>query len=237
MEGADLEGVYLVAIMCISYLIGSIPFSHLVAKRHGKDLSKEGSGNIGAMNVWRATKKIGPLLTALIGDVGKGVVVMAIAFGVSRIQHFSPSLTLWLFALAAAFVVIGHNWPVSLGFKGGKGLACLLGAVLFLNPGAGFAAVGVVIATVWLTEFVMTTMEFKEPMPRKAGFKGLFKKAFSVLGSQVLGRIIGIAGTLPIIWFCFGHQLFWIALGATIIALLKHVGRVRRYLSDLAVGV
>ena len=232
-----MEGVYLFAIACISYLLGSIPFSHLVAKKYGKDLYKEGSGNIGAMNVWRATRKIGPLLSALLGDIGKGVVVMAIAAWISRSEYFSQPLTLWALALAAAFVVIGHNWPIYLNFKGGKGLACLIGVVLFLNPGAAFAAVGTVIAVLSITEYLMTTMEFKEPASRKAGLKGFFEKAFSVFGSQVLGRAIGIAGTLPMIWFCFGHQLFWIALGATIISLLKHVGRTRRYLSGLAAGV
>jgi len=237
MERIFWEWEYLLLIMCMSYLLGSIPFSHFVAKRHGKNLRKEGSGNIGAMNVWRTTRKIWPLAAALIGDIGKGVVVMAIAFWVSTIQHFSPSTTLWAFALASALVVIGHNWPIWLNFKGGKGLACLLGAVLFLNPGAGFAALGTIIAAIFLTEFVMTSMEFKKPIPRKTGVKGFFEKAFSVLGAQVLGRVLGIAGVLPIMWFFFGHRMFWITLAAVLIALLKHMGRAKRYWTDLRAGV
>ncbi|MBU3918790.1 glycerol-3-phosphate acyltransferase [Patescibacteria group bacterium] len=224
---------WIVAISFISYLLGSIPFSYIVAKSYGKNLHKEGSGNVGAMNVWRSTRKFWPLFSAFTGDVGKGSIAMAIATIFSNWHNASPLLTTWALAFACAFVVIGHNWPIWLNFKGGKGLACLLGVVLFLNLGAGFAALGVIIAAIFLTEFVMTSMEFKKSIPRKAGAKGFFKKAFSVLGAQVLGRVIGIALTPAMMWFFFGQRVFWIALAGVVIALFKHMPRLNRYLRDL----
>jgi len=113
-------------ISVISYILGSIPFSYLVARAYGKNLYQVGSRNIGTANVWRATGKIEATLMALIGDLGKGILAVFLA------QKFFPGQILPQ-TLAAFFAVAGHNWPVFLKFKGGRGLATCAGILLYLN--------------------------------------------------------------------------------------------------------
>jgi hypothetical protein len=92
----------LVLISIISYLLGSIPFSYLVAKAYGKNLYQVGSGNIGTANVWRATGKIEATFIALVGDLGKGILSVFLA------QKFFPGQILPQ-ALAAFFAVLGSQ--------------------------------------------------------------------------------------------------------------------------------
>lgn len=114
-----------IIIAVISYLIGSIPFSYLIPKWFGKiDIRQHGSGNTGTTNVARTLGlKIG--IIAFVGDFLKGVLpVFIVTFYLSRDVA----------ALAAAASVLGHCYPVWLGFKGGKGIATSAGALLFLMP-------------------------------------------------------------------------------------------------------
>lgn len=112
------------------YLLGAVPFGLLLCFIAGYgDIRKMGSGNIGATNVLRTGNK--PLaLATLICDSGKGAVAVLIG---------------WMFGPAYAFgaalgSVLGHNFPVWLGFKGGKGVATTLGVLLALNWMVGLAA-------------------------------------------------------------------------------------------------
>lgn len=114
-----------IIIAVISYLIGSIPFSYLIPKWFGKiDIRQHGSGNTGTTNVARTLGlKIG--IIAFVGDFLKGVLpAFIVTFYLSRDVA----------ALAAAASVLGHCYPVWLGFKGGKGIATSAGALLFLMP-------------------------------------------------------------------------------------------------------
>ncbi len=214
---------WLIIVGACGYLLGSVPWSFIVAEFFGKDLHKVGSGNVGAMNVWRATKNPWPAVLALSGDMAKGAAAIGMALFVSSIPlKYSPDLRLWRLLIASACVVIGHNWPIWLKFKGGRGLACLMGALLVLNPIAAPIVLGTIIVSIFATELLLKK-------------KVVFKQAFLVFGSQVLGRVIGIAlAVFPVI-FLFDRQLFWIFLPATVIALIKHIGRTRRYLSTLKV--
>ncbi|MGB0682011.1 MAG: glycerol-3-phosphate 1-O-acyltransferase PlsY [Magnetovibrionaceae bacterium] len=114
----------------VGYLLGSIPFGLVLTKMFGAgDLRSIGSGNIGATNVLRTGRK-GLALATLLLDSGKGAAA-ALLFG-------------WLwgmdYALAAGlFAVIGHNFPIWLQFKGGKGVATTLGTILAWSPLAGLA--------------------------------------------------------------------------------------------------
>ena len=115
------------------YFLGSIPFGLVLAMLAGHgDIRKIGSGNIGATNVLRTGNK--PLAAAvLILDAGKGAIAVQLA------RMMSPDL-----ALAAAFgAVLGHLFPVWLGFKGGKGVATALGTLIALSWPVGIAACGV----------------------------------------------------------------------------------------------
>lgn len=109
-------------ILLIAYLLGSIPFGLLLAKLKGIDLRKGGSGNIGATNALRlGGKALG--IGTLVLDLLKGSLAVFIA------SHYNPSLS----ELAGLIAVIGHMFPVWLAFKGGKGVATALGAILVLN--------------------------------------------------------------------------------------------------------
>ena len=124
--------------MALGYLLGSIPFGLLLARAGGAgDIRKIGSGNIGATNVLRTGNKGMAALTLLL-DGAKGWLAPVL------VDRFDGSATGP--ALAAAIgALLGHCFPAWLGFKGGKGVATMMGVSLALVPGAGLA-----YALVWL---------------------------------------------------------------------------------------
>lgn len=148
-------------LLAVAYLIGSIPFSYLVARVFaGKDVRQEGSGNVGATNVARTAGKLAGIL-ALAGDLAKGVVVILIA----RWMVVRPdwpyaagpqpweSREMWV-ALAGLIAILGHMFPVWLRFHGGKGVATAGGVILALDPRVFVAAVLVFAIVVLLSRMV-----------------------------------------------------------------------------------
>lgn len=129
-----------------SYLLGSIPFGYLLVRIfRGEDVRRSGSGNIGATNVSRKSPALGAL--TLLLDAAKGFFAVQIAalhpgFGASDLRIHR------LMAASALFAIIGHLFPVWLGFRGGKGVATALGAFVRIAPGAVFVAIGVFVLTV-----------------------------------------------------------------------------------------
>jgi len=206
--------MYLVLISLISYLLGSIPFSYLVARAYGKNLFEIGSKNIGTANVWRATGKKEALIVALIGDMGKGTLSILISqkFGFLGYNLF------WAQTLAAFFVVLGHNWPIFLKFKGGRGLATLAGVILALNWQIIFLVLVVIGFFIFLTELVM-----------KNGINPHTTNLFSILISQVLGRMIGL-GAAAILVFLLYPQIFKILFPAFVLSGIKHIKRTKTFL-------
>jgi acyl phosphate:glycerol-3-phosphate acyltransferase len=123
-------------VVAVAYLLGSVPFGVVVARLSGDvDLRQVGSGNIGATNVLRAVGRRAAALT-LLGDIGKG----AAAVGLAR----WTGVSLPFVAAAALAAVLGHLYPVWAGFRGGKGVATTLGAVLAAMP-----TVGVSLLAIW----------------------------------------------------------------------------------------
>ena len=111
-----------------SYLLGSVPFGLLAAKCKGVDIRRHGSGNIGATNVWRVCGwRCG--LPVFVLDVVKGVAAVWLARWL--VVRFGGDAA-WTAIGAAMACVIGHSFPVWLGFKGGKGVATSLGVFLGL---------------------------------------------------------------------------------------------------------
>src|SRR5687767_2515709 len=110
----------------LGYLFGSIPFAYLLARRHrGIDLRMAGSGNVGAANLLRTTtRKIG--VSAMALDVAKGVASVLVA----RLIDGGASGA----AFAGVAAVLGHIYPVWLGFRGGKGVATTCGVFSILAP-------------------------------------------------------------------------------------------------------
>jgi glycerol-3-phosphate acyltransferase PlsY len=134
-----------VILVGVAYLLGAVPFGLLIARAHGKvDLRRVGSGNIGATNVLRAVGKGAAALT-LILDMAKG----AAAVGMARGCGASPAVL----ALVALAAVLGHVFPVCLGFRGGKGVATMLGAVLVAMPPVGGLLLGIWVAAAALWRY------------------------------------------------------------------------------------
>lgn len=147
----------LLAIIALSYLAGSVPFGLLLARMRGVDIRAHGSGNIGATNVWRVLGwKLG--LTCFLLDVAKGLaptLLTGLWLGTINNPAATPERTLlWLAAPVCA--ILGHLFPVWLRFKGGKGVATGLGAMLGVFPVLTFAAVGAFI--VWIVSAKLTRM-------------------------------------------------------------------------------
>ena len=130
----------------IGYAIGSIPFSFLVARLFGvKDVRTVGSGNVGATNVMRSAGKVPGILALLLdGLKGAATVWIAGAFSSSELE----------ICLAGLFAVIGHLFPVWLGFQGGKGVATGAGLFIPLAPGALGVAILVFVITLAAARYV-----------------------------------------------------------------------------------
>ncbi|HEY3694578.1 glycerol-3-phosphate 1-O-acyltransferase PlsY [Phenylobacterium sp.] len=130
------------------YLLGSVPFGVIVTRLGGAgDLRAIGSGNIGATNVLRTGRKDLALIT-LVGDGGKGALAVLLAWLTSRGSPASTQTLLTALAGGAAF--LGHLFPVWLKFRGGKGVAIFLGALLAAAWPAGLLAAGTWIAVAFL---------------------------------------------------------------------------------------
>jgi len=112
----------------ISYLLGSIPFGKIVTKLlTGKDITKTGSQNIGATNVYRSvSKKAG--LSVLILDGIKPIIALVI------ISYFFNDFYQNYKFLCFFITIVGHIFPIWLMFKGGKGVACFFGGFLIISP-------------------------------------------------------------------------------------------------------
>jgi len=139
-----------IALTLAAYVIGSIPFGLLIAKTKGLDIRQQGSGNIGATNVLRCLGK--PLgITCFILDVLKGYLPAALfpilGTGEAGLQESFPSIGI----LFGVFSILGHNFPVFLNFKGGKGVATSAGVLIGIAP----LAVGIGILS-WAVVFYVS---------------------------------------------------------------------------------
>lgn len=157
-------------IICIigGYLLGSVPFGLVVTRLAGLgDIRKIGSGNIGATNVLRTGRKDLALLTVLLDASKAGFAAwLALRFVPAEDMFFagiftSTNLVAALYAGTAA--IIGHNFPVWLKFKGGKGVASTFGFILVINPA---------IALMALATWLVFAFLFKIFFPCGAGCRG-----------------------------------------------------------------
>jgi len=169
-------------VLPLSYLLGSIPFSYLVARRRGVDVRQVGSGNVGATNVMRSAGTAAGLLAFGL-DFVKGMTATLLARQLSSEPWVPPA--------AAVTAMIGHMYPVWLGFKGGKGVATGAGAFLPLAPlptAAGLVAFALVLA---VTRYAS--------MASIAGTITLAVLAF-VLGSPRPVAVAAAAAGLLVVW-------------------------------------
>jgi len=138
-----------IASLVTAYLLGSIPFGYLIVKlRSGADIRETGSGGTGATNVTRKAGKAAGIVTLLL-DALKGFAAVLVARWMT-----GEDGTSWVVAAAAVLAVVGHCFPVWLGFRAGKGVATGLGVFLAIAPWAVLAALAVFLVVVWRTRFV-----------------------------------------------------------------------------------
>ncbi len=141
-----MMAVWIVGGLIASYLLGAVPCSFLIARARGVDIRRVGSGNVGATNVFRSVGKgwgiLAFTLDAMKGAApALGMIPALTAIGGPALPHD------WQLGFGV-MAVAGHNWPVFLGFKGGKGVATSAGMLLAVAP----AAVGIGLL-VWMLIF------------------------------------------------------------------------------------
>jgi glycerol-3-phosphate acyltransferase PlsY len=133
------------AVVAFGYLAGSIPFAFLLARRRGVDLRHAGSGNVGAANVLR-TSGVPDAMIAFMLDAAKGAVAVLVAQRLSA-EPATP-------VAGGLASIIGHIYPVWLGFRGGKGVATAGGVFVVLVPAAVGVAAAVFALAIWVTRYV-----------------------------------------------------------------------------------
>ena len=133
------------AVILAAYLIGSIPFALILARRWGADLRQVGSGNLGATNVMRASGVSAGMLVAAL-DIAKGAASVWLA---TRVGDGGE-----LPAAAGLAAIVGHIYPIWIRFRGGKGVATACGVFSMLTPPAVPPALAMFAAVVWLTKYI-----------------------------------------------------------------------------------
>lgn len=134
----------IVLLIIFAFVLGSIPFGIIIAKAKGVDLKKIGSGNIGATNVLRSLGKWPAALT-LLGDLLKGTAAVAIGryFGIGSLYE----------GLVGISAILGHNFSIFLGFRGGKGVATSLGVLSVYSPQAALLTLVIWVVVVIFTKY------------------------------------------------------------------------------------
>ena len=144
--------VQVLGIVILGYLLGSIPFGVIIGKMvRGIDVREYGSGSMGMTNVMRTVgAKAG--LIVLIADLLKGAVAVALAWA---IFYSEPASTVqWGQMAGGAAAVVGHSWPVYIGFRGGRGIATAFGAILVIAWPIGLICLAVFLLMVAIFRYI-----------------------------------------------------------------------------------
>ena len=137
-------------VALIAYLLGSIPAGYIAGRIAGVDVRKVGSGNVGATNVTRVLgKRFG--YPVFVVDFAKGLAAVVVGMMIAKTSESTPKFIDLCGAVAATFSVIGHSYPIWLGFKGGKGVATSLGSLFGLHWISA-----AVVCVVWIVAFQLT---------------------------------------------------------------------------------
>ena len=138
----------------LAYLLGSLPSSVWVGQAyHGIDIRDYGSGNAGATNTFRVLgRKAGVLVMAM--DVFKGLTAVTLATVWMQLGFVPETQIILVKLIFGISAVLGHIFPIYIGFRGGKGVAALLGMVLGINPLAAAICVAVFMIVLLLTRYV-----------------------------------------------------------------------------------
>lgn len=187
-----MEWRTLLATGLLAYVFGSVPWGYLIGRFNGLDLRRHGSGNIGATNVRRVLGRDWGLLCFGL-DFLKGLVpvLMALALAGTR-RGDMPAGALAVTAAAAA--VVGHAWPFTLRFRGGKGVATSIGALLALAPWSVLAALIVWYAVFSASRYVsVASICAAVVLPLSALLQRVWTESPSAL---TVGLLVGIAALI-----------------------------------------
>lgn len=176
----------LVLVAVIGYLLGSANTSLIVGKFYGVDVRKHGSGNAGATNTLRTLGKKAAILAGL-GDVLKGVTACLIGLFLIGDLKDIGKLGVMLGGISA---IIGHNWPVYFGFKGGKGIFTSFAVVLMMDWKIGLILFGLFIVVVTLTRYISLGSILASGLFPIVSILPVFKKSYIFISfALVLGML------------------------------------------------
>ena len=181
-----------VLLPLLAYLLGAVPFGLIIARARGVDVRRVGSGNIGATNVFRSVGKPWGILTFTC-DALKGFFAV---WALPRLAAVAGGGTppVWMPVVCGCLAVAGHNWPVYLRFRGGKGVATSAGVLLGLAPllvGGGIVAwLAIFAVTRYVSVASMSTALIVAALSwlRYAGRPKLVPIAFTLLALMTLWR-------------------------------------------------
>lgn len=180
--------------VAFAYLLGSISFGYLAGRLlKGIDIREFGSGSSGTTNILR-TLGVGPAVAVLVLDMAKGLGAVCLA----RLLVGAPLTVM----LAGVAVIIGHNWPLYFGFRGGRGIATSIGVMLGISPQVILLALVAGLAVIAATRYVSLG---------------------SIIGS-LLVPVLMVAFRLPAAYVAFG-------LAIALLAVYRHRPNIRRLLS------
>ncbi|MCX6873386.1 MAG: glycerol-3-phosphate 1-O-acyltransferase PlsY [Verrucomicrobia bacterium] len=221
----------------VAFLLGSIPFGLLMAKARGVEIRAQGSGNIGATNVWRVMgRKFG--IACLLLDVIKGFIPVVLALSLFRLVGKESNLALSLLASHALYfepaqqfqaqllhvgtgllAILGHNYSPWVGFRGGKGIATSAGVLLGLYPFFGV----VLVLLIWVGLFLSTRYVSVASMGAAAALP-----LITHLGARF--HHVNNDKALPTLWEAgtWNQPLFVLSLAIALLALWKHRSNLQR---------
>lgn len=195
-----------------SYLLGAVPFALLLGKINGIDVRKIGSGNVGAMNLGRVLGR--KWFFAVFGlDMIKGLVPSLVVGWMLSNESGSPVVRDLCRLGIGLLAVVGHNYPVYIGFRGGKGVSTSLGVALGVYP--EFTLPGVICFFVWATGLGLTRMSSVGSMAGAVAFPLLY-----ILWSRWRGE--ALADRWPFLFF---------AIGIAVMVLWRHRANIARIIA------
>lgn len=198
-----------IVMIPVSYLLGALPFGLILGKIFGGvDVREYGSGKTGMTNVLR-TAGLPAALLALALDMGKAVLAVLLA----RIFFDSPGVE----AAAAVAALVGHNWPVFVGFRGGRGTAPGWGALIILSPLAGLVATLIGLSAVALSRYVSL-----------GSILGTLSGIITLIALAVLGVVV--EGASDDFWFAYTEYIWFAVIGAALVIGL-HKDNIQRLIS------
>ena len=195
-----------ILIVLIGYLLGAIPSGVIVGKlTRGIDVRNYGSGSMGSTNVLRTVgKKEG--LVVLLADVLKGVAAVALTWPIFHLFNAAPDMVVWGRMAGGTAAVIGHSWPVYVGFRGGRSINVAFGAIMMMSWYTGLILVPVFFISVAVTRYISL--------------------------SSIITALALIIATIPfVIWGGEPFAYLVFALVAVPIVLFRHRGNIKRLIS------